>query len=160
MISVTVIAVGRIKEKFFSAAVEEYRKRLGRYCDFKIVEVKDEPTPENPSEREKELVLMKEGKRIEEKIPKGAYVVSLCVEGGQESSEELAGLLTDAANEGWSRIVFIIGGSFGLSAEIKNLSKKRLSFSKMTFPHQLMRVILSEQIYRAFTIIEGKTYHK
>ena len=160
MISVTVIAVGKIKEKFFSAAVEEYGKRLGRYCNFKVIEVKDEPTVENPSERERELILIKEGKRIEEKIPKGAYVVSLCVEGKQESSEGMAELLTAVANEGWSHIVFIIGGSFGLSEDIKKLSKKRLSFSKMTFPHQLMRVILSEQIYRAFTIIEGKTYHK
>lgn len=160
MIGVTIISVGKIKEKFFADAIDEYKKRLKRYCSFEIVEVKDEPTPENPSEREKEIVLMKEGERIEEKIPKGAYVVTLCVEGKQQSSEELAEFLKTAANEGKSRVVFIIGGSFGLSESVKSLSHKRLSFSKMTFPHQLMRVILSEQIYRAFTIIEGKTYHK
>ncbi len=160
MIGVTVIAVGKIKEKFFSDAIGEYEKRLKRYCSFEIIEVKDEPTPENPSEREKELILSKEGERIISKIPKGALVVSLCVEGKQKSSEELAGFLTRAANEGQSKVVFIIGGSFGLCEEVKRQSSLRLGFSKMTFPHQLMRVILSEQIYRAFTINEGKTYHK
>lgn len=160
MIGVTIISVGKIKDKFFADAVDEYKKRLKRYCNFEIIEVKDEPTPENPSDREKEIILMKEGERIGEKIPKGAYVVTLCVEGKQQSSEELAEFLKTAANEGKSKVVFIIGGSFGLAESLKSLSDKRLSFSKMTFPHQLMRVILSEQIYRAFTIIEGKTYHK
>ncbi len=160
MIGITVIAVGKIKEKFFSAAIEEYAKRLKRYCSFEIIQVKDEPTPENPSDKEKEIVLMKEGERIISKLPKGATVVSLCVEGKQKSSEELAEFLKRSANDGENKIVFIIGGSFGLSEEVKVLSKFRLSFSEMTFPHQLMRVILSEQIYRAFTIIEGKTYHK
>ena len=160
MIGITVISVGKIKEKFFTDAIDEYKKRLKRYCDFEVIEVKDEPTPENPSDREKEIVLTKEGERIEEKIPKSAYVVTLCVEGKQESSEGLADFIKTVANEGNSKIAFIIGGSFGLSEKIKSLSNKRLSFSKMTFPHQLMRVILSEQIYRAFTIIEGKTYHK
>lgn len=160
MIGITIIAVGKIKEKFFSQAIEEYGKRLKRYCNFEIIEIKDEPTPENPSEREKAAVLKKEGERIAEKIPKGAKIVALCVEGKQKSSEELAEFIQNAANEGKSRIVFIIGGSFGLFEEIKKAASDRLSFSKMTFPHQLMRVILSEQIYRAFTILEGKTYHK
>lgn len=160
MLSVTVIAVGKIKEKFFLQALDEYKKRLGRYCNFEIIEVKDEPTPENPSQREKELVLLKEGERILGKIPKGASVVSLCVEGKQCSSEKFAEFFEETAKSGSSKIAFIIGGSFGLSDDVKNASGKRLSFSQMTFPHQLMRVILAEQIYRAFTIIEGKTYHK
>jgi len=160
MFSVTIISVGKIKEKFFSLAIDEYKKRLGRYCNLEIIEVKDEPTPENPSQREKELVLLKEGERISEKIPKGAVVVTLCIEGKQCSSEEFANFFEDTAKSGNSKIVFIIGGAFGLSETVKKQSSKRLSFSEMTFPHQLMRVILSEQIYRAFTIIEGKTYHK
>ena len=106
------------------------------------------------------MVLSKEGDRIEEKIPKGAMVVTLCVEGKEEYSEDFARFFEKCAREGVSRIAFIIGGSFGLSDKIKALSEKRLSFSKMTFPHQLMRVILTEQIYRGFTINEGKTYHK
>lgn len=160
MLSVTVIAVGKIKEKFFSQAIDEYKKRLGRYCSFEIIEVKDEPTPENPSDREKELILLREGERILEKIPKGAFVVSLCVEGQQCSSEKFAEFFEEAARSGNSKIAFLIGGSFGLWDRVKKASGKRLSFSEMTFPHQLMRVILAEQIYRAFTIIEGKTYHK
>lgn len=160
MIGITVIAVGKIKEKFIREAIAEYEKRLKRYCTFEIIEAKDEPTPENPSEKEKEIVLLKEGERIEEKIPKGALVVTLCVEGKEETSEEFARFLEKTASDGVSHITFIIGGSFGLSEKVKALSKKRLSFSKMTFPHQLMRLILSEQIYRGFTINEGKTYHK
>ena len=160
MLSVTIVAVGKIKEKFFSQALEEYAKRLKRYCSFEIIEVKDEPTPENPSDKEKEMVLAKEGERIEAKIPKGAEVITLCVEGKEKSSEELAQLLDKSASAGVSKIAFVIGGSLGLSEHIKAMSKLRLSFSKMTFPLQLMRVILSEQIYRAFTINEGKTYNK
>ena len=160
MLSVTIIAVGKIKEKFIREAIEEYEKRLKRYCSFEIVEVKDEPTPENPSDREKEIVLSKEGERIFEKIPKGALVVSLCVEGREETSEDFARFLKESASGGVSRIAFIIGGSFGLCEKVKSLSEKKLSFSKMTFPHQLMRLILTEQIYRGFTINEGKTYHK
>lgn len=160
MIGITIVAVGKIKEKFFAAAIGEYKKRLGRYCSFEIVEVKDEPTPENPTEREKELVLMKEGARIAEKIPKGAAVVALCVEGEAKSSESFAKFIESAASRGVSRIAFVIGGSMGLSQEVKSRASLRLSFSEMTLPHQLMRVVLTEQIYRAFTIIEGKTYHK
>ncbi len=160
MLRVTIIAVGKIKEKFFQQAIDEYEKRLKRYCNFEIIEVKDEPTLENPSDKEKEIVLSKEGERIEEKIPKGAMVVTLCVEGKEESSEEFASFFESSARDGISHVAFIIGGSFGLSEKVKALSKKRLSFSKMTFPHQMMRVILTEQIYRGFTIIEGKTYHK
>lgn len=158
--NITVIAPGKIKEKYFSDAIDEYSKRLKRYGKVEIVELKDEAIPDSPSEKEKELILSKEGERIKEKIPQGSYVVALCVEGKQKSSEELASLFKTVSLNGKSRITFVIGGSLGLSQEIKNLADLRLGFSKMTFPHKLMRVILLEQIYRAFTICEGKTYHK
>lgn len=160
MLNVTIIAAGRIKEKFFTAALDEYSKRLGAYCRFDIVEVKDEKTPDCPSEREKELVLEREGERIAAKIPKGAAVIALCVEGKQLSSEKFSKLISDYAVGGTSSLVFVIGGSLGLSDSIKRMASFRLSFSEMTFPHQLMRVVLAEQIYRAFTISAGKTYHK
>lgn len=160
MLSVTIIAAGKIKERFFSAALEEYAKRLGAYCRFEIIEVKDERTPENPTDREREAVLCREGERIAAKIPKGAAVIALCVEGKQLSSEKFSQLFSEYAVSGVSHIVFVIGGSLGLSEEIKSMARLRLSFSEMTFPHMLMRVILAEQIYRAFTIAEGKTYHK
>lgn len=159
MIKITVISVGKMKEKFFLQGVEEYEKRLSRYAKVNIIELKDEPTPENPTENEKEKILSKEGERIKEKIPKDAYIISLCVEGKQLSSEDFSDVLRIVPNT-HSNIVFIIGGSLGLSEDVKKLSDLRLSFSKMTFPHRLMRVILFEQIYRAFTIIEGKEYHK
>ncbi len=160
MLRVTVIAVGKIKEKFYTSAVEEYAKRLSAYCRFEVVEVKDEKTPDCPTHIEKQQVLDREAERIIAKIPKGAKVVALCVEGEEMSSEKFARVLSKATVDGVSSIVFIIGGSMGLSEEVKALSTLRLSFSKMTFPHMLMRVVLAEQIYRAFTIMEGKTYHK
>lgn len=160
MHNITVIAVGKIKEKFYTAAVEEYAKRLSAYCKFSVVEVKDEKTPDNPTEVEKAAVLAREGQRIAEKIPKGAKVIALCVEGKEMTSEGFASLLEKSALDGDSKLVFIIGGSMGLVQEIKDMASVKLSFSQMTFPHMLMRVVLAEQIYRAFTIIEGKTYHK
>ena len=160
MIGITLITVGRLKEKFYTAAIEEYSKRLSAYCRFEVIEVKDEKTPENPSPAEKQAVLDREAQRIIEKLPKNAKIITLCVEGKQMPSEKFAELISRYAVEGASKIVFIIGGSMGLSEEVKRLSDLRLSFSEMTFPHMLMRVVLAEQIYRGFTIIEGKTYHK
>ncbi len=160
MLKVTVIAVGKIKEKFYVQAVEEYAKRLSAYCRFEVIEVKDEKTPDNPTAVEKQQVLGREAERIIAKIPKGAKVISLCVEGRQMTSEGFADILAKTTVDGVSSIVFIIGGSMGLSEEVKSLSSLRLSFSEMTFPHMLMRVVLAEQLYRAFTITEGKTYHK
>lgn len=160
MISVTLITVGKIKEKFYKEAISEYSKRLSRYCRFEIVEVKDEKTPEKFSQHEKEMILAREGERIIAKIPQNAKIISLCVEGKQFSSEKFSELISENALNGTSHIVFVIGGSMGLSDEVKRMSSLRLSFSEMTFPHMLMRVILAEQIYRGFTIIEGKTYHK
>lgn len=160
MINITVIAVGKLKEKFFTQAIEEYSKRLSRYCKLEIIELKDEPTPDNPTEREKELVLEKESQKILEKIPSSAYVTALCIEGKQMSSEELSQNISSLASMGESHLVFIIGGSMGLYHKVKERANHKLSFSKMTFPHQLMRVILLEQIYRAFTISSGGKYHK
>ena len=160
MLNITVICVGKIKEKYFASAIEEYAKRLQRYCRLKIIELKDEPTPDSPSEREREIVLEKEGRRILEKISSSAHVTALCVEGNQMSSEELAVNISSLAASGTNHRVFIIGGSMGLSRTVKERADLKLSFSSMTFPHQLMRVILTEQIYRAFTIINGEKYHK
>ena len=160
MLGVTIIAVGKIKEKFFADAIDEYAKRLSAYCRFEVVEVKDEKTPDNPTENEKNALLDREAERILQKIPKGAKVISLCVEGKQMTSEKFADLLSRSTVEGTSKIVFVIGGSMGLADKVKNMSDLRLSFSEMTFPHMLMRVILAEQIYRGFTITAGKTYPK
>lgn len=160
MLTVTVIAVGKIKEKYFTDAIAEYSKRLGRYCKLNIVELKDEATPDNPSDKERDAVLKKEGERISERIPKGAYVVALCIEGKTKSSVEFSRLLEQTAAGGSSEIVFIIGGSLGIYDDIKKRADFKLSFSGMTFPHQLMRVILLEQLYRAFNISGGGKYHK
>lgn len=160
MIKITIITVGKLKEKYFKEAIEEYKTRLLRYASLSFIELKDEAVPEKLSETEKELILKKEGERIKEKLPQNSYVITLCVEGKQLSSEEFSKLIEEKTLSGVSHITFIIGGSLGLSDEIKALSDYKLSFSKMTFPHRLMKVILLEQTYRAFTITEGKTYHK
>ena len=160
MQNIHLIVVGKIKEKYFTDAIIEYSKRLGRYCNLTIAEVKDEPTPDNPSEREIELVLEKEAERIEAKIPKGAYLIPLCIEGKQLDSTGFADLFRQTANEGRSDVAFVIGGSLGIHDRIKQRADFKLSFSKMTFPHQLMRVVLLEQIYRAFNINNGGKYHK
>jgi len=160
MLNVTVITVGKIKESYFTDAIKEYQKRLSRYCKLELIEVPDEPTPDNPSERERAIVLEKEGERILKKIPDSAHVTALCIEGKQVSSEALADNLSSLASSGVSHRVFIIGGSMGLSDTVKRRADWKLSFSPMTFPHQLMRVILLEQIYRAFTISAGGKYHK
>ncbi len=160
MLNLTIICVGKIKEKFFTDAISEYTKRLKRYCKLQLCEVKDEPTLDYPSSAEKELILQKEGNRILEKIPESAYVIALCIEGITLSSEKLASKIADLATQGTSHIVFIIGGSMGLSKEVKDRADTKLSFSPMTFPHQLMRVILLEQIYRALNINQGGKYHK
>ena len=150
MITIEIIAVGKVKEKFFTAAIEEYAKRLSRYCNFKITQVNDFPDDNMEIEKEAELI-----------IPKiKGICVPLCIEGKELSSEELAGFINKMSVEGNSHICFIIGGSQGLDDRIKNMGKLKLSFSKMTFPHQLMRVILTEQIYRAFKIINNENYHK
>lgn len=160
MLNVTILAVGKIKEKFLSDAIDEYSKRLGRYCRLEIIRVKDDPTPDNPTDKERDIVLKREGERLIEKIPKGAYIIPLCIEGKQKSSEEFAKIMSDIPSGGKSEVVFILGGSMGLWDRIKDMADIKLSFSKMTFPHQLMCVILLEQLYRAFNISGGGKYHK
>ena len=157
--NITVICVGKIKEKFFTDAISEYLKRLSRFAKTQVIEVKDEKNPENASQKECEQILEKEGEAILSKIPKGSYVISLCIEGEQLSSPALADKIKYLSME-HSHITFIIGGSLGLLEKIKKLSGLRLSFGKITLPHQLMRVVLLEQIYRSFKILANESYHK
>ena len=160
MQQITILCVGKIKEKYLKDAIDEYSKRLTRYCKLNIIEVADEKTPDDASEAEETIIRRKEGERLLKALPQNAYVVTLEIEGRQYTSPELADRLTQLAVDGNSHIVFIIGGSLGLAPEVLKTSNMRLSFSKMTFPHQLMRVILLEQIYRSYRIINGEPYHK
>ena len=160
MLNINIICVGKLKEKFWTDACNEYAKRLKGFCSFSIMEVDEEKLPDMPSETQIQNTLVKEGQRIISKIPKNAKVISMCIEGKQRSSEKLAKEIADMALGGASSMVFVIGGSWGLSDEVKNLSFMRLSMSEMTFPHQLARVMLCEQIYRAFQITSNGKYHK
>ena len=157
---ITLIAVGKIKERYFEDAISEYSKRLSRYCRLEIIQVADEKTPDGASEALEEQIKEKEGRRILDQIREGAYVIALAVEGKQLDSLELAARMERLAVEGKSQLVFLIGGSLGLSKEVMRRADFALSFSAMTFPHQLMRVILLEQIYRSFRIRAGEPYHK
>ncbi|MBS5064100.1 MAG: 23S rRNA (pseudouridine(1915)-N(3))-methyltransferase RlmH [Hungatella hathewayi] len=157
---IMVIAVGKIKEKFFEDAIKEYSKRLSRYCKLEILQVPDEKTPDNASETVETQIKEKEGERILSKIPDGAYVIALAIEGKMLDSEELAEKINTLGITGTSQIVFIIGGSLGLSRQVLERADYKLSFSRMTFPHQLMRVVLLEQVYRGYRIITGAPYHK
>ena len=160
MLKITILCVGKIKEKYFSDAVAEYKKRIGRYCRMEIIEVADEKAPEDISAAMEEEIKRKEGERLLKSIREGDYIIALAIEGEQLSSVELAKKLDKLATRGISQIVFVIGGSLGLSKEVLARAKEKISFSKMTFPHQLMRVILLEQVYRAFRINQGEPYHK
>lgn len=160
MLSITIIAIGKLKEGYLRDASAEYQKRLSSLCKLNIIELPSEKLSDNPSQKEIESALAAEGKRIMEKIPKGSKIYTMCIEGKQRTSEELSREIAKAPLEGSSSIVFIIGGSFGLSDEVKALSKDKLSMSKMTFPHQLARIMLLEQIYRGMQIELGTKYHK
>lgn len=157
---ITLITVGKIKEKYLKDAIAEYRKRLSRYCKLEILETADEKTPDEASAAMEELIRKKEGKRILKHIKDDAYVITLEIQGKMLDSVELAHKLERLGIQGIGHIVFIIGGSIGLSEEVCARADYALSFSKMTFPHQLMRVILLEQIYRSYRIIQGEPYHK
>ncbi len=159
MIKVTIIALGKLKEKYLREATAEYEKRLSRYCQLDIVEIEPIRLPEKPSPAEIDAALQKEAELIFKKIPKNSEVFALCVEGKQLSSEGLAQSVLNLSQQGRG-IALIIGSSYGLSERVKQISQTRLSLSKMTFPHQLFRVMLLEQVYRAFKINEGSTYHK
>ncbi len=157
---ITVLTVGKIKEKFYRDAITEYGKRLSRYCALEILEVADEKTPEGASEALERQIREREGQRVLSAIREDAYVIALAIRGKQRSSEELAAHLDALTLRGRSHLCFIIGGSLGLSEQVLSRADEQLSFSPMTFPHQLMRVILLEQIYRSFRIIRGEPYHK
>lgn len=157
---ITIITVGKIKEKFYRDAISEYEKRLSKYCKLSILEVADEKTPDQASEMVNQQILAKEGDRIRNLIPKDSHVIPLAIEGRKYDSVGFADMIQKNTIQGVSHITFIIGGSLGIMEEIKKSSNAMLSFSDMTFPHQLMRVILLEQIYRAFRIINNEPYHK
>ena len=157
--NITIICAGKIKEKYFTAAIDEYKKRLSRFANIEIIEIPDEKIPDNASEKEEEQIKEKEGRAMLSKIKPNSYVVSMCIEGKQLASDELAQKISSISMQ-TSRIVFIIGGSLGLSEEVKSRSDLRLSFGKITLPHQLKRVIMLEQIYRAFKINNNEAYHK
>ncbi|MCI8387871.1 MAG: 23S rRNA (pseudouridine(1915)-N(3))-methyltransferase RlmH [Clostridiales bacterium] len=160
MLKLTIIFVGTIKEKYLTDAVAEYEKRLSAYCTVNNICIRDERLPERASQAEITAALEREGERILAAIPPRAYTIALCVEGKQLSSERFSERLLSLANEGYSEVCLIIGGSDGLSDAVKRTARMRLSISEMTFPHQLMRVILLEQLYRAFNIAAGGKYHK
>jgi 23S rRNA (pseudouridine1915-N3)-methyltransferase len=159
-VNISIITVGKLKEKYLKQGINEYLKRLSAYAKVEVVELSDEKAPENLSEVEMEQVKGKEGERILAKIPQDTHVIALAIEGKMKSSEQLADDLDKLATYGKSKIAFVIGGSLGLSSDVMKRANDTLSFSKMTFPHQLMRLILVEQIYRGFRINRGEPYHK
>jgi len=160
VLTVTLLCVGKLKESFYRAAVEEYAKRLGAFCRFTVEELPEQRLSDAPSEKEIAAALEREAAEIERHVPSGAVLCCFCVEGTLLSSEELAERLRVWQNQGKSRLCFVIGGSFGLSEILKRRAELRLSMSRMTFPHHLFRVMAAEQLYRAFTILEGMHYHK
>ena len=160
MLSVKMICVGKMREKYFTDAFQEYARRLSAYCSFECTELQETRLPPSPGEKELSAALDKEAAAIVKVLPKDACIVALCVEGRKLSSEQLAELIRDRENSGRPRICFLIGGSYGLSESVKQRSFLRLSMSKMTFPHRLARIMLLEQLYRAFKISRGESYHK
>lgn len=158
--NITVIAIGKLKEKYWVDAIKEYSKRLGGYCSLNIIELKESPLRANPSAADEQAVKNAEGADILSRIKPTDFVITLEIKGKALSSEQLADKIENLAINGRSSIVFVIGGSLGLSQEVSKHADFKLSFSAMTFPHQMMRVILLEQIYRAFKIIRNEAYHK
>jgi len=159
-LKITVLCVGKIKEKYFTLGIDEYAKRLSRYCKLEIIEVPDEKTPDNASENEELQIKAKEGDKLLRYIKDNAYVIALAIEGKMLTSEELSEKMEQLGINGDSNVVFIIGGSLGLDMRILDRADYKLSFSKMTFPHQMMRMVLLEQVYRGYRIMKGEPYHK
>ncbi|MFC6347569.1 23S rRNA (pseudouridine(1915)-N(3))-methyltransferase RlmH [Vagococcus carniphilus] len=157
---IKIIAVGKLKEKYLKQGIAEYEKRLGKYCKFEIIEVPDEKAPENLSELEMIQVKEKEGQKILAKISDNDYVFALAIQGKEITSEGFANQIDQLSTRGTSSFTFVIGGSLGLSDEVMKRSDAQISFGRLTYPHQLMRLILTEQVYRAFRIIHGHAYHK
>ena len=158
--NITLVTVGKLKEKYLKQAIDEYSKRLSRYCKLDIIELPDEKTPDNASEKEEAQIKEKERRAILSKIKDNSYVVAMDLKGKQLTSEELSSFVERCGITGNSNIVFVIGGSLGLSDEVIKRADYKLCFSKMTFPHQLFRVMLLEQVYRAFRIMKNEPYHK
>ncbi|MBU3091060.1 23S rRNA (pseudouridine(1915)-N(3))-methyltransferase RlmH [Clostridium sp. CF011] len=158
--NITIICVGKIKEKYLKSAIDEYTKRLSRYCKLNIIELSDEKTPDNASEKEEVIIKDKEGEAIVRSIKDNMFVIALELNGKTLSSVELSNYIRDLGIRGDSNIAFVIGGSLGLSKAVLERANYKLCFSKMTFPHQLFRVMLLEQVYRGFRIISGEPYHK
>ena len=157
---ITLVVVGKIKEKYYRDAVAEYSTRLSRYCSLNVVQVQDEMTPDDPSDREREQILEKEGARILKAIPEDAYVCALAIKGKKFDSVKLSAWMEQLMVSGKRHLIFVIGGSLGLSDSVMRRADASISFSDLTFPHQLMRVILLEQIYRCFRIMKHEPYHK
>lgn len=160
MINLNLIVLGKLKEKYMKDFAAEYEKRLSAYCRLTVTELEPVKLSDNPSESEKNAALQKEAQTIKAKLNKNTFIFAMCIEGKQMSSEELSEKLSDIALDGKSNITFIIGSSFGLADEIKSMSDCRFSMSKMTFPHKLARIMLTEQLYRAFSIANNGKYHK
>lgn len=160
MLKITLIVVGKLKEKYLKEAAAEYEKRLSSLCVLKTIEIEPHKLPDNPNSTQISNALETEGDKILNFIPNGSYVIPMCIEGNQIDSIALSNKLESISISGHSNICFIIGGSYGLSDKIKNIANLKLSMSKMTFPHQLARIMLLEQIYRSFKILQGATYHK
>ena len=160
MLSINIICPGKIKESYLKEAIAEYSKRLSKYCKLNIIEVPDEKVPEKLSETVATEIKTREGKMIINKIPKDTYLICLDLKGKELSSEDFSRKLEDISLNFNSSVTFIIGGTLGISDEVLDLSKEKICFSKMTFPHQLIRVFLLEQIFRAFKISNGETYHR
>lgn len=158
--NITVISVGKLKEKYLKEAIDEYAKRLQRYCKISVIELQDEKTPDNASEKEELQIKNKEGEAILKSIKDNSFVIALDLKGKMLTSEEFSTYIQELGVSGKSDLVFVIGGSLGLSQEVVNRANYKLCFSKMTFPHQLFRVMLLEQIYRGFRIMKGEPYHK
>ena len=156
---ITIVAAGKIKEKYLTAGINEFLKRLGTFANVKIVEINEEKMKDNPSEAEKQQVLAAEGRRLLKQVPEGSYLFVLDVYGKAVSSEALSEKIQKLGLEGKSSITFLIGGAFGLSEEVRQAADFRLSFSPMTFTHQMIRLLLVEQIYRSFKIARGEKYH-
>lgn len=157
---VTVLCVGKLKEKFYIEAAAEYIKRLQRHCKLELIELPEQRLPDDPSPAEIQKALRAEGDAIREKLPKGGAVIALCIEGKPCSSQELSRRMADLAVQGKTRLTFLIGGSLGLDEDLKRRADWRLSMSPMTFPHHMARIMLLEQIYRAYQIADGTKYHK
>ncbi len=160
MLAVKLVCVGRMREKYYTEAFEEYAKRLGAYCRFECAELPEQRLGDAPSRSEIDAALAKEAAEIFKNIPADAYCAAMCVEGAEKSSEELSALIAERESSGRPKLCFIVGGSYGLAGSVKERADLKLSMSRMTFPHHLARVMLAEQIYRAFKIKEGSRYHK